>query len=418
MTRRHHAARIRILALLASGIVAGCAGTGSRLLDRAGRAGEREAGERIDRGVSGAANAAEDAVLRGDDAATRAPDGSTRTSDGATPTRPAGVAGPAQQIGVAADFERGERPVGHWDFAADVVGDFPRRLELGEGSWDVVEYGGGRLLRSTGSRWSDFQVPLPETLPERFTLEFDVLFSTPSQQIVVATSPIQGRSVQRYPAALIRVVRNATGLEIPSQGRQFTAAMEGDGRVIDRPTTIRMMVDGSHVKVYAGAARVANVPNAPLERSDRLHFMDAYGASAENPIFIGSIRVDAGGRDLYAAIERDGRVAVRDILFDTDSERIRPESREALDAIGAMLREHADLRLSIEGHTDSQGADAHNLDLSERRAAAVRRWLIEEYAIDAARLRAEGRGENAPVATNDTPEGRQQNRRVELVRSR
>ena len=81
-----------------------------------------------------------------------------------------------------------------------------------------------------------------------------------------------------------------------------------------------------------------------------------------------------------------------------------------------MLQEYPDLRLSIEGHTDSQGDESFNLDLSDRRAASVRRYLVEEFGIDPNRLSSRGLGETQPVASNDTPEGRQQNRRVELVR--
>lgn len=81
-----------------------------------------------------------------------------------------------------------------------------------------------------------------------------------------------------------------------------------------------------------------------------------------------------------------------------------------------MLQQHADLRITIEGHTDNTGDDAHNQQLSEMRAAAVRAFLIEHYGIDAGRLEAAGFGESRPVASNDTPEGRQGNRRVELVK--
>ena len=80
-----------------------------------------------------------------------------------------------------------------------------------------------------------------------------------------------------------------------------------------------------------------------------------------------------------------------------------------------MLQARGDLALIIEGHTDSEGDAEYNLDLSERRAAAVVRYLIEAYGISSDRLAAEGLGESAPVGDNSTAEGRQQNRRVELV---
>ena len=81
-----------------------------------------------------------------------------------------------------------------------------------------------------------------------------------------------------------------------------------------------------------------------------------------------------------------------------------------------MLKEHPDLKLTIEGHTDNVGAAESNQTLSEKRAAAVRRFLIDSYQVDGGRLVATGLGQSKPAAPNDTPEGRQNNRRVELVK--
>ena len=81
-----------------------------------------------------------------------------------------------------------------------------------------------------------------------------------------------------------------------------------------------------------------------------------------------------------------------------------------------MLKEHPELKLMIEGHTDDVGAAASNQSLSEKRAEAVRQYLVDTYGIDKARLQAKGFGASKPTTGNDTPEGRQQNRRVELVK--
>lgn len=81
-----------------------------------------------------------------------------------------------------------------------------------------------------------------------------------------------------------------------------------------------------------------------------------------------------------------------------------------------MLQEHADLKLTIEGHTDNVGNAQSNRELSEKRAAAVKAFLAATYGIDAARMTATGLGDQKPIAPNTTPEGRQQNRRVELVK--
>ncbi|HEY8484980.1 MAG TPA: OmpA family protein, partial [Longimicrobiales bacterium] len=93
-----------------------------------------------------------------------------------------------------------------------------------------------------------------------------------------------------------------------------------------------------------------------------------------------------------------------------------PESTPTLKEIGAMLKANPGLRLLIEGHTDNVGNAASNQVLSEKRAAAVKAFLEKEYGIDAGRLEARGFGDMKPVAPNDTPEGRQANRRVELVK--
>jgi outer membrane protein OmpA-like peptidoglycan-associated protein len=160
---------------------------------------------------------------------------------------------------------------------------------------------------------------------------------------------------------------------------------------------------------------VANAPNAVFPRTDTL-FIAVSSAAEDYPILIGPIRVAGGGRDLYDRLARDGRVATQGILFASGSDRIRPESTPTLVEIGRMLEEHPELNLSIEGHTDTDGDDAFNQDLSERRAAAVRTYIIEHYDVEDGRLVTSGFGESRPVTDNASPEAKQQNRRVELVR--
>lgn len=110
-----------------------------------------------------------------------------------------------------------------------------------------------------------------------------------------------------------------------------------------------------------------------------------------------------------------GRTRVYGINFDTDSDRIRDESKPTLDKVVAVLKSQPAWKLTIEGHTDSTGGEAHNQDLSNRRAEAVKSYLIAA-GVAADRLAARGLGASAPLASNDTPLGRSQNRRVELVK--
>lgn len=132
------------------------------------------------------------------------------------------------------------------------------------------------------------------------------------------------------------------------------------------------------------------------------------------PMQTGMVRVDA--KAMAKGIDADGHVALYGILFDFDSDRIRPESAQTLREISAFLESRPELKLLVVGHTDNQGALDYNLGLSRRRAVAVVRVLTEEYGIGAGRLEGHGVGFLAPAAPNDTEQGRAKNRRVELVK--
>jgi outer membrane protein OmpA-like peptidoglycan-associated protein len=125
----------------------------------------------------------------------------------------------------------------------------------------------------------------------------------------------------------------------------------------------------------------------------------------------------AGGieQQLAKDLEEFGRARVYGINFDSDSDRIRDESRPVLDHVAAMLKARPQWKITIEGHTDSTASAEHNQALSERRAKAVRQYL-ENATIAADRLSAVGYGASRPVASNETALGRAQNRRVELVK--
>jgi OOP family OmpA-OmpF porin len=109
----------------------------------------------------------------------------------------------------------------------------------------------------------------------------------------------------------------------------------------------------------------------------------------------------------------EGVIRLRGINFDFDRSEIRPDAEVILDVAVDRLRECPDLRVVVEGHTDSIGTDAYNQGLSERRADATRRYLVG-HGISSGRLQTRGFGEAQPLTTNETDEGRAQNRRVEL----
>jgi outer membrane protein OmpA-like peptidoglycan-associated protein len=324
---------------------------------------------------------------------------------------------PGQGVWANYDFVPGERVLFTEDYTSDKVGDFPKRLQFLNGNMEVVDAKGTPWLRATSG--SAFAVELGEVLPDRFTIEFPVQWGHGNQWMRVLFNVPEGRRVAPramgwYQQVHLQIDERYTGLF--SYNRAAPQALTPvKGKILNGPATIRIMADGRHVKVYVGEQRVANVPQVDLGRAPKVWFIIA-DAREQDPMYVGALRIAAGGADLYDKIAAEGRVATRGILFDVDSDRIRPESTPTLEEIAGMLREHAELRLSIEGHTDNTGEDAHNLDLSGRRARAVRALLIEQYRIEGSRLEATGVGEAKPVDTNDTPEGRQNNRRVELVR--
>lgn len=318
-----------------------------------------------------------------------------------------------QSVNPNFDFERGERVLFHDDWSGDNLGDFPRRLELVQGSWDVVEGPGGRYLRAVSN--GSVRIPLPEVLPDRFTIELPVSLDHGNAYLRITTGPAYSAPRRDYRGTVVSTELNRAGLRAIGEGPEAMAARLQHVFRTDGPAPLRVMADGSYMKVYLGQERVAQAPNAVFPRSDAL-YLAVSSASADHPILIGAIRVAAGGRDLYEAIAAEGRVAVHDILFDTDAATIRPESAEVLAEIATMLQQHPELSLMVEGHTDSTGDFDHNMELSKRRADSVKHWLVENHGIAAERLRTMGLGSTQPKDTNDTDAGRQQNRRVELVR--
>ncbi|QQZ29691.1 OmpA family protein [Thiothrix subterranea] len=134
----------------------------------------------------------------------------------------------------------------------------------------------------------------------------------------------------------------------------------------------------------------------------------------------GNLTLGAGGGNraakLEKALQEGEKVDIYDIFFSFNSATLRPESDDTLTLIAGLLSKHSDWKLAIGGHTDSIASDSFNLDLSNRRAAAVKTALLERFKIADNRLSTQGYGEASPRDTNDTLEGRARNRRVELVR--
>jgi outer membrane protein OmpA-like peptidoglycan-associated protein len=133
------------------------------------------------------------------------------------------------------------------------------------------------------------------------------------------------------------------------------------------------------------------------------------------PTYIISARIAESMPDISKNMFSSGRYVSHNILFDVNSDQLRPESMNVIKEIAAALAQQANLKVRIEGHTDSTGDAAKNLDLSKRRAESVKSALVK-LGIAADRMTTDGLGQTKPSAPNDTPEGRAENRRVEFVK--
>lgn len=334
------------------------------------------------------------------------------TTLAAQPTKPAKDTADLK-VWVNYDFVPGSRVLYFNDFTEDVVGNFPKRLGFKVGNMEVAEVNGQRFLRVTAH--SNFTIPLPEALPARFTIEIDVINR---KSLDGAAFQLQGTPLFLRDAKFSTINWGAGGVGMTGGGggeAPYGFAEAVRARYRGKPAQLRIMADGEYVKAYLDEKRFVNVPNGNFARTTTLN-IDLDARSEDDALYIGRIRVAESGKSIYDELAAKGRVTTQGILFDTGSDRIKPESTPTLKDIGAMLVAHPELKLSVEGHTDNVGDAAANLKLSEARAAAVKAALVKDYAIDAARLTSKGFGSTKPISPNATAEGRQNNRRVELVK--
>jgi outer membrane protein OmpA-like peptidoglycan-associated protein len=161
------------------------------------------------------------------------------------------------------------------------------------------------------------------------------------------------------------------------------------------------------MKVMVGDREVWVEVSPYGKRAYRLDFIEKQAMTQQ---------VFADAAALLADLDRAGHAVLHGIFFDTDKAVVKPESKAALVEIAKLLKDNPDITAYVVGHTDMSGTLEHNLDLSNRRAAAVIDALVADHGISGDRLMPRGVGPLAPVASNDTEAGRALNRRVELVK--
>ena len=315
------------------------------------------------------------------------------------------------------DFVPGDTILFFHDFEGTRVGNFPSRVGYLEGAMEVVALPDGNHVLRTQNE-GRLEIPLGQPFPERYTVEFRVRTTDAQGRIRVLLYSAEDRGTRKAPGAvpIVQVSgREGTGLTTGRYQAGPKAVTESPPALfLDQWADVRIAVDGPYWKVYLNEQRVANVPRVEMPPAEAFRmYMSIYPYDGKD-LYLDDLRVAAGGpRSLYDDLLSQGFIATQGIYFDVNRADILPHSMPTLLQMEAMMKAHPDLKIRIEGHTDSTGGDDVNGPLSARRAGAVRVWLIE-HGVPAERMTTEGLGATRPVAPNDTPEGRARNRRTEV----
>jgi outer membrane protein OmpA-like peptidoglycan-associated protein len=300
----------------------------------------------------------------------------------------------------AGDFTPGEKILFLDSLKGEQLGEFPSKWDLKSGTVEVMEMDSQNVIGIVKTQ-SEI-MPLMKTkdyLPEVFTLEFDVYFHNMGNEAY---------TVKFDNPKMYFIVRNASVNYAGTLVRSEKMKEQEGWR------HVAMSFNQRAQKIYLNGERLVNTPN--IETPPKWFSLSAlsHNAGKEKFALIANVRLAEGGVPLYDRLLTDGRFATNDIHFEYDKATLKPESTTIIKQVADMMKEHPEIALKIEGHTDSDGTDTYNLELSQKRSEAVKAALINE-GVDGKRLSSEGFGESKPVAGNDTDEGKAANRRVEFV---
>ncbi|HVX50510.1 MAG TPA: OmpA family protein [Chitinophagaceae bacterium] len=186
----------------------------------------------------------------------------------------------------------------------------------------------------------------------------------------------------------------------------------------DKPVHVAIQVQKERLRVWLNAEKMYDLPKAipPGTILNQLYFSlksSAYN-DAQNGYYIGNIKVARGLPDTRHKLVDEGKFTTTGILFNVNTADIQPESNGVLKEVASVLLQYPGIKILITGHTDGDGSNEDNLVLSQKRADAVKDALVNNYNIDASRIQTTGKGEDEPVADNNTRQGKAQNRRVEF----
>jgi outer membrane protein OmpA-like peptidoglycan-associated protein len=326
------------------------------------------------------------------------------------------------------DFIAGEKVIAYENFERVNLGDFPVDWNTDAGG-EVVE------LEGTGKKWllpardGLFVPDFINKLPENFTLEFDVTVSEDfsnnmSGLLVVFVKSMADRMTYNKhfnedPQVYLNIHPLPNGLQysykaIGTTGTPLTNQNSMNGE-LDQIYHIAMWRQNQRLRVYVDEEKILDLPRAFATGIDYAFLMGTYYWSGE--LYFSDLKIAAGAPpDTRSKLMTDGKLVTNSITFDVNSDVLKASSYGFLKELAETLRQNPSVRVKVIGHTDSDGNERTNLDLSKRRASAVKNALVRDFSIDASRIETDGKGQSEPVVPNSTPQGKAQNRRVEFIK--
>lgn len=321
------------------------------------------------------------------------------------------------------DFVAGEKVIFYDDFTAENVGDFPVQWNT-TGSGEVVTTNlyEGRWFNLTNGRGAT-TLDSPIELPDNYTIEFDVIPQKDlknnnntafSFNIISTTKPKDiNYGLARPGDAAIRFAFEYS-TSYSTYFRDNTPGLSGSDPtrlLADKKYKVSVWVQKERIRLYVDQEKIFDLPKA-MSKNYKYNMI----RFDRGTTMIGNIRVATGLPDMRSKLITEGKLISYGIYFDVNKDVVKPESYGTLKNIAAVLTENPGVRVKVVGHTDSDGADAANLDLSKRRGASVKNELEAGFGIDPARLESDGMGESLPVAPNDNLLNKALNRRVEFIK--
>lgn len=321
------------------------------------------------------------------------------------------------------DFVAGDEIIFDDPMDNEQLGEWPSMWELYDGNGETMSVGGKKAMLIS-ERYSKVG-PLMKTpnnyLGDIFTIEFDYFHEVTGEWSAAwlllnfYMPDSNGKDQDRLMQFSLCVDGNKTqDKRWESEWKTNNGESKGDGEVEkleNQWNHIAISFNKRAWKVYVNGSRIINVPNVKTPPG---WFQFELSNGSKN-VYLTNLRIAKGAVPLYDRMMSEGKFITYGITFDVGKATIKPESMGEINRIVQLMNENPTLKFSVEGHTDSTGNAASNQTLSEQRSQAIVAKLVE-LGIAQDRLTAVGKGQNSPIADNNTDEGRAKNRRVEFVK--